>query len=471
VVDRVRAGQTRLLVQHSLGAGKSLAALAAAAAAGRPYTAVVPAALRENLKKEQAKFLAADAPPGDVVSYTALGKTDGTLVNPDTLIADEAQRLRSPDAAQTKAFLAAAGRARTVLLLSGTPVVNDPADFAPLYQALTGERTTAEGFRGRFVAPARTSETWLGRLFRGPDRPETLRNTDELEKALAGHVDFHRPAAPGVRLNEVTVPVEMGGHQAALYDRMYARLPNPLRRRLERGLGFPEADLKRMTAFLAGPREVGLSTRPFDADKNPLAAADHSPKLRAALARLTERLKDPAAKALVFSNFVGAGLEPYAAALARDHIPAAVFHGGLTDPQRKALVDDYNRDKLRVALLGPSGTEGLSFKGTRLVQLLDPHWNEARGNQSVGRGVRFDSHTHLSPDDREVTVERYLARRPPAGGFLARLLGAEARPAADDHLTTLAARKERLNREFLQVLERVGSAPPPALPPAPRPAG
>ena len=67
-----------------------------------------------------------------------------------------------------------------------------------------------------------------------------------------------------------------------------------------------------------------------------------------------------------------AGLEPYAAALAAAKIPHPMFHGGLSDAQRKQTVDDYNTGKIRTLHLGPSGSEGLSLKGTRLIQLLDP---------------------------------------------------------------------------------------------------
>jgi superfamily II DNA or RNA helicase len=57
VVDKVQDqldadGRARMLLYHSLGSGKTLSGLAAADASKIPYTAVVPASLRNNLRKE-----------------------------------------------------------------------------------------------------------------------------------------------------------------------------------------------------------------------------------------------------------------------------------------------------------------------------------------------------------------------------------------------------------------------------------
>jgi superfamily II DNA/RNA helicase len=183
--------------------------------------------------------------------------------------------------------------------------------------------------------------------------------------------------------------------------------------------------------------------------------------MQAAYGRLSETLKDPRAKALIFSNFIDAGLKPYSAGLEKAKIPHGMFHGGLNDAARKQLVDDYNQNKIRVALLGPSGTEGLSFKGTQLIQLLDPHWHPVRPKQSVGRGIRFDSHTDLPADLQNVKVERYLSRLP-LGTLDKFMQGAgfdrtNKALATDDRLASIAARKEKLNQKFMDLLKEVGT--------------
>ena len=92
-----------------------------------------------------------------------------------------------------------------------------------------------------------------------------------------------------------------------------------------------------------------------------------------------------------------------------NNVPYGVFHGGIPLKQRKQTLQDYNEGKLRALLLGPAAAEGISTKGTNLIQLLDPHWHESRLNQARGRGLRFDSHTGLPEDLKNVAVKRYIS--------------------------------------------------------------
>lgn len=102
------------------------------------------------------------------------------------------------------------------------------------------------------------------------------------------------------------------------------------------------------------------------------------------------------------------------------------------------------------------------MKGTRLMQLLDPHWNAARGNQTIGRGARYNSHLHLPPEDRNMQVQRFYSRLP--GGwsswFLKQLYSNPNRwtnEAVDDYLDNMTNRKQELNNEFLKVLQEAGA--------------
>jgi SNF2 family DNA or RNA helicase len=188
-----------------------------------------------------------------------------------------------------------------------------------------------------------------------------------------------------------------------------------------------------------------------------MQAFQTSSKLQAAISSLKETLaKNPQAKALVYSNFVDAGLTPYGAALEHEKIPYGQFHGSMTDEERKQALDDYNSGKSRVLLLGPAAAEGISAKGTQLIQLLDPHWNEARMGQARGRGLRFDSHEGLPEELRNVKIQRFVAKMPPPG-WLGSLFGEKPRPSADEILERESARKEALNEQFREVLRRVGS--------------
>lgn len=455
-----KGDKARLLLYHSLGSGKTLSGLAAAEGSEIPYTAIVPAALRTNLRKEQEKFIdPATAVPSHVMSHTGLAKGD-PVINPESILVDEAHRFRNIRSAQSQNLLEAARKAKQVVLLSGTPIVNSPGDFAVPYNILTNKEVTPEEFSERYVEKE-PKAPWYKLLLNSKAPDPGLKNVDELKKELEGKVDYFAPLKPRANVNREDVIVEMNRDQTDLHNQLYGKLPTLLKWKLQLNYPLSDEESKKLFSFLTGPRQVGLSPLPFmKNDPNPMKAFERSPKLNEAFKRLNELVtKDPRGKALVFSNFIEAGLDPYLAALNKAGIPAASFTGSLSDKERKKLVDDYNADKLKVALLGPSGTEGLSFKGTKLVQLLDPHWNATRGSQSEGRALRYDSHEHLPPEERNVKIERYIARTAPGRlKSLLRYIGGKARPeiATDDYLIAQAARKQELNEKFLNLLREVG---------------
>jgi superfamily II DNA or RNA helicase len=450
----------RKLLMHSLGSGKTLTAIGMAEAGKEPYTAVVPAALRPNFMGEQQKWTN-EGLPGKVMSYTELaqGKPPGGT---GTLIFDEAHRLRNPDAAQAREAKELARKANRLVMLTGTPIVNAPGDLAVATSMLTGKDISPAQFEKRYVGERKVYPSLWRRLVGWSSGSEpSVEHEKELKALLKGHIDYYDPGRTIVPVKSEEVVTTMGVEQSQLYNAMWDRLPFWLRWKLRHDFPLSRDELRRTQSFLAGPRQVGLSTYPYLRDKDPEKAFAHSTKLQEAHKRMLHHLKDPRTKALVFANFIDAGLVPYSHALTKAGVPNAVFHGGLSDVQRRKLVEDYNDGKIRVALLGPSGTEGLSFKGTQLVQQLDPHWQAVRGKQAVGRGLRYDSHVGLPPELQNVKVERYVARLPL--GLKDRILkrigfdeSAKER-AADDYLKRMEARKELLNRKFMALLKDVGS--------------
>jgi superfamily II DNA or RNA helicase len=459
LIEEAEQTPIRKLLLHSLGSGKTLSAIGMAEAHGQPYTAIVPASLRPTWRAEQQRFTDQRL-PNQIMSYSQLAR--GTDVKyPGSAIFDEAHRLRNLTAKQTRQALDIARKAKQLVLLSGTPIINEPGDLAVPIHMLTGQKMDPKTFRERYVGEKPIYPNLLRRILRAPtDVEPIIKNKDELKALLKGYVDYYDPGKPIVPIKHEDIHIIMGPEQSKLYQAMWNKLPWHLRFRMKWDFPLSDKELQKARSFLIGPRQVGLSTYPYQRHKNPLKAFDQSPKLVKAQELLAEQLKDPRTKALVFSNFIDAGLIPYASGLQRAGIPHAIFHGGLSDSARRKLVDDYNAGRIRVALLGPSGTEGLSFKGTQLIQILDPYWNPARGKQSVGRGLRFGSHTDLPEELQNVKVQRFIARLPP--GLKERILsrlGSDRPPvkSTDDYLRAAEVRKEKLNQLFMELLKEVGS--------------
>lgn len=451
----------RKLLVHSLGSGKTLTSIAASEARKEPYTAVVPASVRPTWQAEQEKFTDKKL-PSQVLSYSQLALGHKPQ-NTDSLIFDEAHRLRNPRSQSAQQAMAMSQKAKQILMLTGTPIVNEPADLATPISMLTGKKIAPRDFTSKFVEEKPKGTGIFSRLFGAkPHMEVNIKHRDELRKMLEGHVDWHSPDKPVVPVSREDISVDMGPEQNQLYQAMWNKLPFYLRWKLKSNYPVTNEELAKARSFLTGPRQVSLSTLPFMGKPgDPMKAFSQSPKLMKAHEHLSKLLSDPRAKALVFSNFIDAGLTPYAAKLQSENIPHAIFHGGLSDHERKQLVADYNTGKTRVALLGPSGTEGLSFKGTQLIQQLDPYWNPIRGKQSEGRGLRFDSHAGLPEDLQNVKVQRFISKQPLGWG--SRMMGrigfdqSKKQNATDSYLMSLEQRKQEINQKFMDLLKEVGT--------------
>lgn len=466
VTDRISGEDPRLLVYHGLGSGKSLSALAAAEAAkkihGGDYGIVVPASLRGNFQKEVAKFTRGSDP--EIMSYTGLGMGKKFKKPPDTLIMDEAARLRNPQAASTRAATEAARQAKRLLLLTGTPITNEPSDLASPLSMLHNKPISPEQFEEKYVGYKKVGPGWMGWL-KGvkPGEKAYVKNEDELRSLLKGKVDYQPSKTPeGVDVDEEVVRVPLSPAQQKIQNAIRTRIPPGFLWKLDQEFPLSRDELAKLNSFLTGLRQVSLSTQPFRKDKDLLKSFDQSSKLQKAYSDLQQVLQDdPRKKAIIYSNFIDSGLKPYAAALERAKVPHGIFHGSIPVKTRLQALKDYNDGKLRALLLGPAAAEGISTKGTSLIQLLDPHWNESRLQQAQGRGLRFDSHAGLPEDLKNVLVRRYLTQSEEPGVVGKYLLGRKRERTGDEVLERLTAEKEEINDVFRRILREEGGAPPP----------
>lgn len=457
VVDRMAAGGNRLLLYHGLGSGKSLSSIAAAESLGDDYAAIMPASLRQNYEKEVDKFT--DGSDPELLSYTGVGLGKRPERSYNTLVLDEAHRLRNPEAASTKAVRQLSNNSKNVLMLTGTPITNHPSDLAALLSILNDKTITPKKFEEDFIEYKKVYPSILSRFTgRGVGEEANLQNEGQLRKLLRGKVDYQPSKNPeGVGVTDEIVKVPMTDNQQRIQSAVTSGIPPEWAWKLNKEFPLSKQELKALSPFLTGLRQSSLSTYRFRQDKDPIKGFEESGKLQRALKDLTEHMAvDPRKKAIIYSNYIDAGLTPYAAALDREKIPYGMFHGGISQEARRQSIKDYNEGKLRALLLGPAGAEGISTKGTSLIQLLDPHWHEARSNQAKGRGLRFDSHADLPEELKNVAVKRYISesKEPSAIG---RFFGYSRQRTGDEILERLAGNKERLNEQFRRVLQEEGS--------------
>lgn len=91
------------------------------------------------------------------------------------------------------------------------------------------------------------------------------------------------------------------------------------------------------------------------------------------------------------------------------------FHGGIKDnvirENTRAIFnssDNKNGEKLKIIIISPTTSEGVNLSNVRQVHIIEPHWNESRIEQVIGRAIRQCSHADLPMNDRHVKIFKYF---------------------------------------------------------------
>jgi superfamily II DNA or RNA helicase len=448
--------QPGLLLYHGLGSGKTLSSIAAAEeGAGRRTNVVVPAALRENYKKELHKFVGKIPSRYRIDSYEHASKHG--FKPADLTVFDEAQRMGHSESRRSVLGRQAPGKK---LFLSGTPVRNEPSEILPMLQALSPDRgppQSTKAFNERFVNETKVKPNFWGQLQGAkPGIERTLKNQSELASLFRDRVDYHASSGEFPSTTHVQHTVPMTSEQTNLYRGMTEKNP-VLAYKIRKNLPPDKKESQQLNAFLSGVRQVSNDPGLFDTELAKLPATVRSPKIGAIVGRITsEQAKKPNYRALVYSNYLKAGIEPVAKELQSAGISVGVYTGKQSDSQKKQIVDDYNSGVTSVLLISGAGAEGLDLKGTSAVHIMEPHFNKARIKQVIGRAVRHRSHADLPEKERNVKVEYYSTEPENKARFFG-LVGPRKETGADSYLQGLSDKKERLNEELLSILREEGS--------------
>ena len=452
VIDRLQSDdQPGLILMHGLGSGKTRSSIEAYKSLGLPAEVLLPAALKGNYEKELKKWVGKVPKDLHIRSQQDASRKG---VNPEDfkdklMIIDEAHRLRNEDTKLYKNLKDVQAKKR--ILLTGTPIYNDPSDIAKLINIAAGKQIMPERkpeFYNEYIQQKTVFPSIVHRMLGvKPGQELSVKNKDYLRKVFHKLIDYHAGNAEGFpTMDKETVRVPMAEKQQEIYKALMKDLPWYLRMKVSAGLPPDKKELDKLIPFLSGARMISNSTQGFTKDDKDIT----SPKIEHAFKFLKNKIdEDPSYKGLIYSNYLNSGVDPYKKMLQGANIPFGEFTGEIKDTVRNQLVKDYNENKLKALIISSAGGEGLDLKGTRLVQLLEPHFNNEKIKQVIGRAARYKSHEGLAPDKQKVLVQNYLSSLTPS--TLDKLMH-KKNVSTDEYLQNLADEKEKLNEEFIKLI-------------------
>jgi uncharacterized Zn finger protein len=402
LAENARLGFGSLLADD-MGLGKTLQVIALLAhfkAEGRLDQAralvVVPTSLLSNWRHEIERFaptLAVQVYHGtkrtldldnhDVVltSYGLIRSDAKALAKPRwaAVVIDEAQNIKNPATAQTKAVKRLHGDARVAL--SGTPVENRLREYWSLFDFINpGYLRSQKQFAEKLANPIeRNRDQSALTTFRRITAPFILRRlkTDKTIIAdLPEKIEANRYCALTAR-------------QASLYqstvDAIMAELEGSAAGIERRGLIFK---LLNALKQICNSREQFLGRSP--------AEIDASGKL-AAFIELMGEIEAADEKALIFTQYTAMG-ELLSTALGDTlGIEAPFLHGGRSRKQRDEMVAAFQSERgprAMVVSLKAGGT-GLNLTAASQVIHYDLWWNPAVERQATDRAYRIGQHRNV----------------------------------------------------------------------------
>lgn len=470
LADKLRASGG-VVADWGLGTGKTLGSIAAKDQLDVPADVVVPAPLQANYAKELVKHLGHMPKDVRIRSYERAAK-DGDIDTRGLAVFDEAHKGRNSGTGAAK-LMEQARDARYRLFLTATPVYNSPSDLAPLINAAAGRKVLPDDptlfkqtFIGQTVEEPPLWQRIKGRVLGHPviSEPQpTLINRDRLIAATRGYVDYHRGGGEGfpTRVDEEHY-VTMSPKQRELYTFAEGKMPWYLRAKIRAGLPMNKQESKELNAFQGALRQVSNTPRGFSADITDENELEHSPKIKAVIDHLVkEREKNPNHRGLIYSNYLESGVHPISRALTAAGVPHSVFTGDVPSARRAQMVLDYNSGKTPVLLVSGAGSEGLDLKGTRTVQLLEPHWHDQRGAQVEGRGIRYMSHAHLPENERNVRVMKYYTTLPKdIDDRLGTFVGMKPKQSIEEYLKHMSIQKTKITDQIAEALQEASDYGP-----------
>ena len=369
------------IVVHSVGTGKTLSAVATAQCLllnkiVSKVIVVTPTSLQSNFKS-QMKMYGLNNKDFIPYHFYTLQKLVNDIENKKVVscenslvIIDEAHNLRTIDGGRIEPILKYIKKAKKVLLLTATPLINYQYDIINLISLIKGDNPITIDYFNKIAN----------------DKSKKKEFEEYISDVFSFYIkDKPDPNFPRKKILEVFLPM----------DEKYLKLYNEI----ETGEvnRIPDFKDKNIQVFYNGLRRAS----------NILERK--SPKVDWIINKMES---EPNAKYVIFSHFINMGIKPVMKYLDSKKIAYSSVTGNLSIEQRQDAVEQYNSGKSNILFVSKAGSEGLDLKNTTYIIIMESAWNLGSIEQVIGRGARYKSHTSLPEHKRTVTVYKLILVKP-----------------------------------------------------------
>jgi len=429
-----------LLVLHPVGTGKTLTAATVSQCflKKNPKSKVIivtPTSLQGNFKKALIKDYGVENMDQyefyTIQSFVIASKRGRIKCNNKLLILDEAHNLRTRIRKSKKGqegvnaieLLKCASKSKKVLLLSATPSINSGYDMLNLFAMIDGKEMPYTHMNFNKLKPS------------------------DLIKYLKCKVSIYSPTEKDIRKSfpdkeEEEILIKM---TPEYYQKYIEVLDNKIGEDHRFSLFGGSEDL---IPFYNGVRRAVNNLE----EKN-------SPKVNWIMKKIINNRKS---KFLIFSHFLGSGIELLQKRLEDNDINYVGINGSMSKKKRDEAISKYNKGISKILLISKAGGEGLDLKETNYVIIMEPGWNESSIEQVIGRAVRMGSHSKLPKEERFVKIYRLFMIQPKEKDYVDTILDnhllkspTEEILSVDIFLRNLAFIKQKIINKFLQKLSKL----------------
>lgn len=378
-----------LLLYHSTGSGKTLTSIYGVYQFKWDIV-IIGTKSSKKIFKDNIKKAEMDASRFIFYTYQKMKKaleTTITLLKNKSVIVDEAHNLRTENMYNLY-MVSALQLASKVILLTATPIVNYLNDLSVLVNIVHGED----------VLP--TDRKLFDQMFYDEERL-VLINQNILFEKLKNTISYYK------MMDDVNYPtntvhyvnVQMSHEQINEYiyyvKKIIYKDIDLVNDADVLNIDYGLLPTKKRNFFLSATRQLS----------NTVGNSVDSPKIMSIFDKIT---KGPY-PIIVYSNFLKNGIFPLAILLEKNKISYKAITGSTTYDKLNIIVNNYNDLAYKVLLLSSAGSESLDLKNTRQIHIMEPHWNDAKPEQVIGRAIRYKSHDGLPPAERRVDTYRWIS--------------------------------------------------------------